>query len=257
MPTSPAPRGTRSARARMRPFALLGVPAITLGVTILLVAPVASASYAVEDSPPFVGVAPNVGSSLNTVGCQARGGFGIPAEVNATTGLVRVRVHASVTFCAGTGDFDYADAGAVTGFVGPDFTVPVAGTYYATYEWVFSYAASVSATGPANNTTALVSIFELGYLNDLTNGTVLTGTGGDVFALFHELHTGSWSGTGHREVVPVVNTFSLVAGHLYQFETVTLDVVDVWARGVGTATSALNLGSDGNHGRLVLLEIAS
>jgi len=141
--------------------------------------------------------------------------------------------------------------------------VPASGTYTATYEWVFSYNASLNASGPVDtgsltsSATAMVSIFTYGYLYDSTNSTVLDGNGSGPFALFHEIHEGSWSGSAVRLVVDLVDRFTLMTGHVYDFETVLLTEAEGFANRAGSASASLNLGTHGDHARLVALHLVS
>lgn len=236
------------------------LPVLVAGVMtmFLFVSPLASASYTVGASPPFTGVTPVLGTVIYTVGCHSQGEFPLEPRVNATTGVVHERLHASTRYCAGgTVEFDYAEVVDSPGFYGPNFTVPATGSYSAMYEWVFWYNASLNASGPGTSASAIVSIFALGYLYDSTNSTIQSGNGGAAAALFHEIHEGSWTGSATRLVVTLVNSFTLVTGHVYYFETVLTTNTEGIANGAGSASASLNLGSHGDRARLVSLELRS
>ena len=244
----------------------LGLPAgvVTMVAAFLIFSPLASATYTVGASPPFQGVEPVLYTTISTVGCHSRADFPLAPRVDATTGAVHERLWASSRYCAGgTVEPDYALAVGTPGFYGPNFTVPASGSYSATYEWTFSYNASLNASGPVNtgyltsSATAIVSILGYGYLYDSTNSTVLDGNGGGGVALFHEIHEGSWSGSAVRLVVTLENSFALVTGHLYYFETVFLTETEGFANVAGSAWASLNLGTHGDHARLLALHLVS
>jgi len=259
------PRTLSPRRPNRRPWGW-GLPVgISAAVAFLLVvSPLASATYTIGASPPFQGVEPVLYTTITTVGCHSRADFPLAPRVNAITGAVHERQWASSRYCAGgTIEPDYALVAATPGFYGPNFTVPASGSYTATYEWSFSYNASLNASGPVNtgsltsSATAMVSIFGYGYLDDDTNSTVLDGNGGGGVALFHEIHEGSWTGSAVRLVVTLVNSFTLVTGHLYSFETVFLIETEVFANSAGSGWASLNLGTHGDHARLVALQLVS
>jgi len=261
MPACPRPRTPKAMRPkyslqRWRTPALIGAAVAAL----LVASPLASATYAVEASPPFAGVEPLLSTTISTVGCHSWGEFPLPPRVNATSGFVHERLRAGARFCAGGTagyNYDYADVTSFPGFYGPNFTVPATGSYTATYEWVFSYHASLNASGPGTSASAIVSIFIYDFLFDGTNSTILSGNGGGGVALFHELHEGSWTGGSAHLVVKLENGFTLVTGHLYYFETVLLTSAEAIANGAGSAYASLNLGSHGDRARLVALDLVS
>ena len=203
-------------------------------------------------------------TTISTVGCHSRASFRLAPVVNATTREVRERLQAGARYCAGgVAGPDLASVVGTPGFEGPGFTVAAAGNYTATYQWVFTYNASLNASGavdtgtPTSSATALVSIYALGYLYDTTNSTVLDGDGGAAFPLFREIHEGSWWGGARHVEVNLTNTFTLVTGHVYDFETVLMTVAEAFAYASGRAWAILNLGSVGDHARLVGLELTS
>jgi len=265
MAAHPWPRTPRTQRAKYRPRGW-GVPVGVAAavVTFLVVSPLASATYTIAVSPPFQGVEPVLYTTINTAGCHSRADFPLAPRVNATTGAVHERLWASSRDCAGgTVEPDYAVVAGTPGFYGPNFTVPASGSYTATYEWAFWYNASLNASGQVNtgsltsSATAMVSIFGYGYLYDSTNSTVLDGNGGGGVALFHEIHEGSWSGSAVRLVVTLENSFTLVTGHLYYFETVFMTESEVFTNSAGSGWASLNLGTHGDHARLVALRLVS
>ena len=250
---------------RSNPFShrwkvLVGVAAVALA--FLAATPVASATYTLRISPPFLGVEPILATTIDTVGCHSRAEFPLAPRVNATNGEIHERLGASSRYCAGSpAGPNYADVAAFPGFNGTNFTVPASGLYTATYEWVFSYNASLNASGPVDtgyltsSATAIVSLFALGYLYDRTNATVLDGNGGSAVVLFHEIHEGSWTGGAVRLSVRLVNSFALVTGHLYYFETVLTVNAEGLTNVDGNASATLNLGTSGDHARLVGLAL--
>jgi len=261
MPAGPRLRTPQAIRPKLFPRRWRTPALVAAALTTLLVAsPLASATYSVESSPPFAGVAPLLSTTISTVGCHSSGEFPLAPRVNATSGFVHERLRASARYCAGGAvgyGYDYADVSGFPGFYGPNFTVPATGSYTATYEWVFSYHASLNASGPGTSASALAVIFIYGFLFDGTNSTVLDGNGGGAAPLFHEIHEGSWSGGAAHLVVKLENSFTLVTGHLYYFETVLLTTAEAIANGAGTASASLNLGSHGDHARLVALDLVS
>jgi hypothetical protein len=237
--------------------AMLSALAVAL-LVVLGIAPPASATYAAIVSPPFEGVQAVLATTISTSGCHARGEFALSPRENVTTGTARVSERAFTRYwSAATSDFQFANVVSTTGFYGPNFTVPATGTYTAMYDWELSYRAALNASGPTDATSATVSIFALGYLYDSTNDTVLSGDGGDVFALFHELYDGAWSTHAHDVELALENQFTLVTGHVYYFETVLLADARTVADGAGTAGARLNLGTDGDRARLVELTLVS
>ena len=265
MSAYPRPRTSRVRRLKLFPQGWKVSAGIAAAmVAFLVVSPLASATYTVGASPPYQGVEPVLATSIATVGCHSRGEFPLAPRVDATTGAIHERLQASSRYCAGSPiEPNYANVASFPGFNGSNFTVPASGSYTATYEWVFSYNASLNASGPVDtgswtsSATAVVSIFALGYLYDRTNSTVLDGNGGDLFALFHEIHEGSWSGSAVRLAVKLVNSFTLVTGHLYYFETVLETNAEGFTNVAGTASASLNLGTHGDHARLVALQLVS
>jgi hypothetical protein len=257
------PRTPRARRPSCLPVGWSVPSLIAVAVVAFLASsPLVSATYTVGASPPFQGVEPVLYTTINTVGCHSRADFLLAPRVNATTGEVHERLRASSRYCAGaTVGPDYALVAGFPGFYGPNFTVPASGSYTATFEWAFTYSAALNASGPVNtgsptsSATAMVSIFTYGYLYDSTNSTVLDGSGGGPFALFHEIHEGSWSQGAVRDVVTLKNSFNLVTGHLYYFETVLLTETEAFAYVAGSAWARLNLGSHGDHARLLALEL--
>jgi len=257
------PPVTRPEPVRLPPGSRIALGVAVSLVAILAVSPLASAAYTLGVSPPYPGVEPVLYTVISTTGCHSRGDFPLAPRVNATSGAVHERLSASSRYCAGgTVAPDLASVSSFPGFYGPNFTVPAAGSYTATFRWVFSYNASLNASGPVNtgsltsSASAIVSIFALGYLYDSTNSTILTGTGGDAFALFHEIHEGSWSGGAVRQVVVLTSTFALVTGHVYYFETVLTTSAEGITYEGGLASASLDLGTHGDHARLVGLRLS-
>ena len=227
-------------------------------IALVVTAPFASATYNIQISPPFQGVAPLLYTTVATTGCHSRGDFPLPPSVNPTRGTVRERLQASSAFCpGGTVHDDYAEVVSSPGFYGPNFTVPFAGPYNATFEWVFAYNVSLNASGPGSSASALVSIFVEGFLYDGTNMTTLSGTGGDTFALIHEIHNGTWSEGTRYLLVKVVNSFTLAPGQVYYFETVLTTSAEGVADGAGSASATLDLGDHVDHARLIDLGLVS
>jgi len=64
-------------------------------VALLVVGPLASATYTVGASSPYQGVEPVLSTTIHTVGCHSRADFPLAPRVNATTGGVRERLWAS------------------------------------------------------------------------------------------------------------------------------------------------------------------
>ena len=232
----------------------VAVPLIVVTTVLILGSPVTSATYTIRVTPPYAGVAPILATTINTVGCSSQGHFGSPMKVNSTAGSVRLIETASSRNC--TGGFEFAVTFATAGFEGSDFAVPASGLYGVTYHWSFSYNVSLHAAGTGAAATAEASVFAVGVVVDVTNGSILTGTGGDSFVLFHALHSGDWSQVVRALPVTLENGVNLVTGHVYEFYTFLECDVTAEETGSGSAHGSLDMGVDGNRANLVSMTLS-
>lgn len=228
------------------------VSVTAVSVAVLLLCPVVSATYAIRVTPPYAGLVPIVTTTINTNGCHSRGHFGVSPVVNITSGRVRLAESATSSYCSGS--FDYAVTSATAGFEGPNFTVPASGVYAVAFDWRLTYNASLQAQGPGTSAVASVLAVAVGVLYDATTHTILS-PGSTDFVLLQEIDSGTWSHGADRLSVDLEVDLSLTTGHLYYFETFLECDATAEETGPGSAGAMLNLGTSGDHARLVSLDL--
>jgi hypothetical protein len=235
-----------------RPCWSLAVSATVVVVLLLGVPSSASGTYSVRVTPPFAGMGVVLATTINTFGCHSVGGFVGPPRANATSGRIHLAEWSRSKYCGGP--LDNAVTFATVGFEGPNFTVPGTGIYTVEFAWRLTYNVSLRAHDTSGTASAIASIFALGFLNDLTNGSVVPGGPAD-FPLFHEIHSGSWVGGNSSQRVFLETNLALTGGHLYQFETVLELSVNAEETGAGSAAASLNVASGGDQARLISLGV--
>ncbi len=235
------PRPGRSPRA-----GALGVFAAS-AIVLILTVPTTAATYRIEVTPPFAGVAPIAASSANTDGCHTAARFVVPASANLSTGRVRSDGISSASGCGGAPYPQYAVTGDDLGFQGPNFTVPVSGTYTISFVWRLSFAVSLSASGDASD-YAQASLFTLEALFVPSNQSSLYVDASNV--LFVRIHSGTYANSTEDLVVGLSGKVSLVAGLVYQFLTVLIVETTSWLVGPGVESAAFDFAHGGDGGRL-------
>ena len=224
---------------------LIVVTGVALAALLFLVS-----SATAQASPAAAGIGgrtPITSYAANASG-RSQGLFELPPNVELGRGAFQV--WSTARSSGGSLPGSYANAVSVIGFEGLAFKVPANGRYNGSVTWNISLRAWLEARSPDAGVDAVVAVFVYTYFTDLTNGSILSGPHTGAVAMFAAIR----SGTSQISLVGGLDTSwvnaSLVRGHLYRFESVTLDtssVIETAPGGQGFAELDIGVGNAGAH----------
>lgn len=233
----------------MRPRVLPAAVSVSLCVfAVIFVSSPAAASGVTGGRGSFGGWTPMDYPALNTLGCHSNASFPVPPSIDPRSGIIRFLSTAVSAGCGGP--FSFALAFAVLGLESPAFSVRSTGTYSALFRWTLSFGALLWANGPDDNASAFAVVFAMGVLYDETNGSFLTSPGGSAAPFAKGIHSGLFLVDLNRISVALNDTVTLVAGHVYQFQTWIETAVEATLRPAGFAFASLDFVTDGRGARL-------
>lgn len=246
-PSLVSERLRRRIQVGTRPRRWVGVaaPLLALVMATALFAPSAQAKFEIEITPPYLGLTPIAATGSATDGCHSSATFVGPTTVHLTNGHVRADERSIARTCGTLPN--YADITAFLGFQGPNFTVPVSGTYRVSFDWSIVASYSVRSEGNATN-WARAFIFELGVLLVPSNNSDLNVNSPAL--LFVNEHPGPPQRATVTIPADLSGNVTLIAGDTYQFLTLLTIGTQVFLMGAGSGAATIDVASPVNHAAL-------